>query len=258
MLWVSCTPSENFNLDDMSDSLPQQRVIITGASSGIGRATALAFAQRGFAVALLGRSPTRLAAVTEQILSQGGQAQAYTLDLTDWEQLPRQFTAIATEWGIPDILVNSAGIGYTNSLKDTSLQDWQKILDTNVTSIFQTMQAVLPAMRQRGQGTIINLLSIAATKVFPNWGAYCVSKAALMTLTKAFALEEQAQGIRIMAISPGSVNTPIWDTDTVQADFDRTQMLTPETVAQVIVQAALLPPDVVIEEMTIMSNAGIL
>ncbi|MFM7580616.1 MAG: SDR family NAD(P)-dependent oxidoreductase, partial [Microcystaceae cyanobacterium] len=102
----------------MSDSLPQQRVIITGASSGIGRATALAFAQRGFAVALLGRSPTRLAAVTEQILSQGGQAQAYTLDLTDWEQLPQQFTAIARDWGTPDILVNSAGMGYTNPLKD--------------------------------------------------------------------------------------------------------------------------------------------
>lgn len=149
-------------------------------------------------------------------------------------------------------------MAYTNLLRQTSLGDWQQVLDLNLTSIFQTSLAILPTMRDRRQGTIINVASIAAHNAFPDWGAYCVSKSALVAFTKVLALEERSNGIRLMIITPGSVNTPIWDTETVQADFDRSQMLTPEVVAQSILQAALLPANVVIEEMTIMSNAGIL
>lgn len=149
-------------------------------------------------------------------------------------------------------------MAYTNLLRQTSLGDWQQVLDLNLTSIFQTSLAILPTMRDRRQGTIINVASIAAHNAFPDWGAYCVSKSTLVAFTKVLALEERSNGIRLMIITPGSVNTPIWDTETVQADFDRSQMLTPEVVAQSILQAALLPANVVIEEMTIMSNAGIL
>ena len=113
-------------------------------------------------------------------------------------------------------------------------------------------------MRDRGKGTIINVASIAAANAFPEWGAYGVSKAALVALGKALAVEERSNGIRTVTISPGSVNTPIWDTDTVQADFNREAMLTPEIVAQSILHAALLPSQAVIEEMIVTPSGGAL
>jgi short-subunit dehydrogenase len=130
------------------------------------------------------------------------------------------------------------------------------VIDLNLTSVFECTKAVLPGMRSSRSGSIINVVSIAGQQVFPNWGAYCVSKFGLMALSKAFAAEERAHGIRVCAICPGAVNTPIWDTETVQADFDRSAMLTPEIVAQSILQTVQLPQQAVIEELTLMPNAG--
>ena len=106
--------------------------------------------------------------------------------------------------------------------------------------------------------SVINVASIAATQAFAEWGAYSVSKAALLSFSKVLAVEERSNGIRVVAISPGAVNTPIWDTETVQADFERSAMLTPELVAQTILQAALLPAEAVIEDLTILPSAGTL
>jgi NADP-dependent 3-hydroxy acid dehydrogenase YdfG len=114
-------------------------------------------------------------------------------------------------------------------------------------------------LREQKRGTIINLSSIAGHQTFPDWGAYCVSKFGLMALTKTLAAEERAHGIRVLTISPGSVNTPLWDTETVQGDgFDRTAMLTPEIVADSILHAALMPASAVIEDLILMPNAGTL
>lgn len=230
--------------------------LITGASSGIGKATAIAFAKAGIHLALVSRTPTRLEAVVQEVERHGVRAKAYPLDLTQLEQVRQQISTIAADFGRLDILVNNAGMGYTGSLAEMSLQDWQQVLNLNLTSVFQCIQAVLPQMRRQQRGTIINVASIAAHQVFPDWGAYCISKTALLTLSKAFAVEERPHGIRVMTISPGSVNTPIWDTETVQADFDRGQMLTPEIVAASILHAALLPEHAVIEELTLLPNVG--
>lgn len=234
----------------------ERRALITGASSGIGKATALAFAESGIHVALVSRSQSKLEEVADLATKCGVAAKAYSVDLSDVAQVSDQIAAIAQDFGAIDILVNNAGMGYTGSLQDTPLSDWQAVLDLNLTSVFQCIQAVLPEMRQRHQGTIINIASVAGHQVFPNWGAYCVSKFGLVALSKALAIEERANGIRVVTISPGSVNTPIWDTDTVQADFDRSQMLTPEIVAQSVLYTALLPEQAVIEEMMLLSNAG--
>ena len=236
----------------------QPRAIITGASSGIGRATALAFAKQGINVALLSRSLDKLKAVEQAAVEVGVEAKAYPIDLACIETVREKIAAIATEFGPIDILVNNAGMGYTNPLDKTSLADWQQILDLNLTSVFQCVQGVLPQMRDRATGTIINVASIAAYNAFPDWGAYSVSKAALVALGKTLAVEERANGIRVVNIAPGAVNTSIWDTDTVQADFDRSSMLTPEIVAQSILHAALLPAQAVVEEMTVMPSGGAL
>lgn len=242
----------------MNPTSNQLRAIVTGASSGIGKATALAFAKSGIEVALVSRSADKLKAVAEQAEAFGTKAKVYSLDLAKVSEVKSKIAAISDSFGSIDILVNNAGIGYTNSLGNTTLEDWQRVIELNLNSPFQCIQGVLPQMRDRGKGTIINVASIAAANAFPEWGAYGVSKAALVALGKALAVEERSNGIRTVTISPGSVNTPIWDTDTVQADFNREAMLTPEIVAQSILHAALLPSQAVIEEMIVTPSGGAL
>ncbi len=237
----------------------QLRAIVTGASSGIGKATALAFAESGIEVALVSRSADKLKTVAAEIqLKTQVRAEIYPIDLAMVNQVTQQISAICGSFGPIDILVNNAGMGYTNSLGQTTLADWQKVLELNLTSVFQCIQGVLPQMRDRASGTIINVASIAAFNAFPQWGAYGVSKAGLVALGKALSVEERGNGIRTVTISPGSVNTPIWDTDTVQADFDRQAMLTPEIVAQSILHTALLPHQAVVEEMIVVPSGGAL
>ncbi len=230
----------------------QQRALITGASSGIGRATALAFARAGIHLALVGRSADKLQTLVQEAQTFGVQAQAYCIDLACVEQVAYRIGEI----GSVDILINNAGIGHTGALFDTPLSDWQAVLNLNLSSPFQCIQAVLPSMRVCGQGTIVNVVSIGGRQVFSQWGPYCTSKFGLMALTKTLAIEERPHGIRVMAICPGSVNTALWDNPDVDADFDRSAMLTPEDVAEAILNAVQLPQHAVIEELVLMPNVG--
>jgi len=236
----------------------QRRALITGASSGIGKATALAFAKAGIDVALVSRSQDKLEAIANAARESGVEAKAYPLDLGKIEQVKAEISAIATDFAPLDILINNAGMGYTNILSETPLSDWQQVIDLNLTSVFQCILGVLPAMRQQQRGTIINVASIAGQQPFPAWGAYSVSKAGLIALSKTLAAEERAHGIRVVTICPGAVNTPIWDTDTVKVDLNRQAMLTPEIVAQSILHAVMLPEQAVIDSVTLMPSAGTL
>ncbi len=236
----------------------ERRALITGASSGIGKATALAFAKAGIDVALVSRSQDKLEAIAIAAREVGVEAKAYALDLAEIDQVKAGISAIAADFAPIDILVNNAGIGYTNPLSETHLSDWQQVIDLNLTSVFQCIVGILPAMREKKRGTIINVASIAGQQPFPTWGAYSVSKAGLIALSKTLAAEERSHGIRVVTISPGAVNTPLWDTDTVQVDFNRSAMLTPEIVAQSIVYTALLPEQAVVESVTLMPSAGAL
>lgn len=240
----------------MTDRI-HRRALVTGASSGIGRATALLFAKAGIDLVLVSRSQDALNAIASEVTQLGVQAESYSIDLAAIEAIKPQLEAIDAKTPI-DILVNNAGIGYTGNLIDTPLADWQQVINLNLTSVFQCIQAILPGMRQRGSGMVINVASIAGYQAFPGWGAYNVSKAGLISLSKTLAAEERANQIRVVTVSPGATNTPIWDTDTVQADFDRSQMLTPDIVAQTILHTALLPPGAVVEELTITPSGGAL
>lgn len=231
--------------------------LITGASSGIGKATALAFAKVGIDVALVSRSQEKLAAVASAVQQTGVKVTAYPLDLADVEQVREQISAIAADFKV-DILVNSAGMGYTGNLSETPLTDWQAVMNLNLTSVFQCILGVLPTMRDRGTGTIINVASIAGVQPFPSWGAYSASKAGLIALSKTLAAEERQNGIRVTTICPGAVDTELWNSDTVKIKLERSAMLTPESVAQSILHTVLLPQQAVIEELTLMPNAGVL
>jgi NADP-dependent 3-hydroxy acid dehydrogenase YdfG len=232
--------------------------LITGASSGIGKATALALANAGINLALVGRSQTKLTAVADAAIAAGVTAKTYVVDLAQLDRVSAKIAEIAVASENLDILINNAGMAYTGSIADSPLADWQQVIDLNLTSVFQCVQGILPHMRQQKSGVIVNVSSIAGKQVFPNWGIYSVSKFGLMALTQAIAGEERANGIRVTAICPGSVNTPLWDTNTVQADFDRSAMLTPEMVAAGILYAVLAPAGAVVEELTIMPSGGAL
>ena len=237
-------------------NLIKPKALITGASSGIGKATALEFAKAGIDVALIGRSSHKLAAVASAAEATGVKAKAYELDLAAVEQVQEQIQLIASDFGDIDILVNNAGIGYINTLSETPLADWLKVINLNLTSVFQCIVGILPTMRSRANGTIINVASIAGKQPFPGWGAYSVSKAGLIALSKTVAAEERDRGIRVTAICPGAVDTELWDA--LDSDFDRKAMLTPQIVAQSILYTALLPKQAVIDELTLMPSAGTL
>jgi NAD(P)-dependent dehydrogenase (short-subunit alcohol dehydrogenase family) len=241
----------------VSSDLPR-RALVTGASRGLGSAIAQALAQAGYDVALVARSLDALKPVQEKLTTYGIEAKAYAVDLAQTEGLQHRLAEVLADFGPLSVVVNNAGMGYTGPLATMPLGDWQRVMDLNVTSVFQCIQAVVPVLRQGGGGTIVNIASIAAKSAFPDWGAYTVSKAAIVALSRVLAAEERAHGIRVVTVSPGSVNTPLWDTDTVQADFDRSAMLTPEIVAQTVLHTILMPPEAVIEDLTLMPAGGAL
>lgn len=236
----------------------KKRALITGASSGIGKATALAFAKAGIDVALVSRSAEKLEAVAVAARHAEVTAKAYTVDLACVALVQEKMQAIASDFGDIDILVNNAGMAYTNNLSETPLSDWQQVIDLNLTSVFQCTMGILPSMRDRRTGTIINVASIAGKQPFAGWGAYSVSKAALIAFSQTLAQEERAHGIRVTAICPGAVNTELWDTETVRVNLERSNMLTPEIVAESILYTALLPQQAVVDELILMPSTGIL
>ena len=240
---------------NLAGKLTGKRAIVTGASSGIGKEVALRLIQAGAQVALVSRNP-------DHILSElpaEANAKGFAVDLSDITKVSSQIKAIITDLGGIDILINNAGRAYIGELIDTPLSEWQKIFNLNITSVFQCLQAVLPTMRSQKSGTIINVASIAAKQGFPNWGAYCASKFALLGLTQSVAAEEQPHGIKVMSICPGSVNTALWDTlgNKVPPSFNRAAMLTPATVAESIMTLVNLPADAMINDLVLMPNAGI-
>ncbi|MFM7601623.1 MAG: SDR family oxidoreductase [Pseudanabaena sp.] len=241
--------------DTVSAKLTGRKAIVTGASSGIGKEVALRLLKAGAQVSLVSRNP-------EHILSElpaGTNAKSYGIDLGDISEVATKMRVIVEDMGGIDILINNAGMAYIGELIDMPLVEWQKLFDLNLTSVFQCLQAVLPTMRSQKSGTIINVASIAGKQGFPNWGAYCASKFALLGLTQAIAAEEQPHGIKIMSICPGSVDTHLWDTlgDKVPPSFNRAAMLRPATVADSIMTLINLPADAVINDLVLMPNAGI-
>jgi len=181
-------------------------VIITGASSGIGRATALRFAEAKDNIVLVGRNHEALAAVENEIKSKGGESLIVAVDLYAEEAAQKIVAAAENRFARIDVLVNAAGIIATGSIETTTLAEWDQMMNINARVIFQLMQAAAPHLIKT-RGNIVNVSSVTGLRSFPNVLAYCVSKAALDQLTRCAALELASKGVRVNAVNPGVVVT---------------------------------------------------
>jgi short-subunit dehydrogenase len=231
--------------------------LITGASRGIGAAAARLFASQGYQLLLLARSADELEVLAQELRSSTCRVETSCIDLSEADSIAPKLAELLSRGLRPSVVINNAGAAYTGSLAEMSLARWQWLMQLNVTSVLQVCQAVLPALRQGG-GQIINVSSHAARHAFPEWGAYCTSKAALASLTRCLAEEERPHGIRVSTLTLGAVNTPLWDTETVHSSFDRHAMLTPERVAETLWSLAQQPSSQLVEDLTLMPAAGVL
>ncbi|MCX5938957.1 MAG: SDR family oxidoreductase [Cyanobium sp. LacPavin_0920_WC12_MAG_62_9] len=239
-------------------------VLITGASRGIGAAAAKAFAAAGFDLLLLSR-PTaegtpsaELEALAASLRQGDRRVEIAGIDLTDPAAIAPGLAELLGRGLVPSVLINNAGAAYTGALAEMPLDQWQWLLQLNVTAVFQVCQAVIPLFRAAGEGLIINVSSHAAHKTFPDWGAYATTKAAKACFSRHLAAEERAHGIRVSTLTLGAVNTPLWDTETVHSDFDRRAMLEVGQVADALLVLAQQPANQVVEDLTLMPAAGAL
>lgn len=180
--------------------------VITGASSGIGRAAAILFAKNGAKVAAVARNEKELGLLRDEAKKSGGTVKPFLCDLLEITQVDRLVTEIAGNFGQIDVLVNAAGIIANGSIENTSLDNWDKMMDINVRSVFYLMQKCVPHL-EKTRGNIVNVSSVTGTRAFPNVLAYCVSKAAIDQLTRCSALELAPKGVRVNAVNPGVVVT---------------------------------------------------
>ena len=228
---------------------------ITGATKGIGRSIAITFANAGWDLILLSRDLEKMEKLKDELSETHSKINFVKCDLTNEIQIERSVKESIKKYGCPSVLINNAGYAFNENLLDTSLKKWQEIIQINLTSVFQICTLIVPKMRKNG-GLIINVSSHASYNAFPQWGAYCVSKSALAMFTKCLREEERSNSIRACAITLGSVNTTLWDSESIKSDFDRSSMLSSNNVSNTILYMAEQPESQIIEDLTLMPAGG--
>ncbi len=183
-------------------------IIVTGASSGIGRATALLFAKNGAKVVAVGRNEKELSSLRDEANNLEGKIKFHLADICENTQVERIVNDTVENFGQIDVLINAAGIILNGSIENTALADWDKMMNINLRSLFYLMNRCVPYL-EKTQGNIVNVSSVAGTRAFPNVLAYCVSKAAVDQLTRCSALELAPKNIRVNAVNPGVVITKL-------------------------------------------------
>ena len=221
-------------------NLANKVAVITGASSGIGLEVAKKFAAAGCRVVLIARESPRLASALEAVKKVKADATAVALDVTDEAAVAKVFAGI----GPVDILVNNAGVGFGTDLATAKMDDFRRIFETNVTGVFLCTRAVLPGMKDRKRGHVINVSSIVGKVANPTAPLYCASKHALNGYNSGLQQQVAADKIRVSMVSPAAVDTAYWDGRQV----DRSKFLRPDEVAEAIFFVANQPEGVLIKD----------
>jgi len=192
-------------------SLKDKVALVTGASQGIGRATSLALAEAGAKVAVAARNTEKLASLVSEIEAAGGEALAVPMDVADAAQVKNGFQQVLGKFGKLDILVNNAAVTRDTLALRMKLEDWDAVLRTNLTGAHLCIQQALGAMLRQRSGRIINLSSVVAETGNAGQANYVASKAGLIGLTRAIAVEVASRGITVNAVAPGFIETPMTD-----------------------------------------------
>jgi NADP-dependent 3-hydroxy acid dehydrogenase YdfG len=237
--------------------LDGQVALVTGASSGLGRATATSLARAGASVALLARSATDLERAAAALTADGHQALAVGCDLADAAALERAVARVQQQLGPVRVLVNAAATDAPGPVTELAVADWDRVMAVNLRAVFLLSRLVLPAMIDAGQGTIVNVSSVAGRRGWADASAYCASKFALTGFTQALHAEAREHGVRACLVYPGAMAThwgafqPEERSDSDAQPADPEQSLPPDTVAEFIAWLTTAPTEIVINEATV-------
>jgi NAD(P)-dependent dehydrogenase (short-subunit alcohol dehydrogenase family) len=197
--------------------------VVTGASKGLGKAIALMLGTAGVKLVLASRDAALLEKVITEVKTAGGEAVAMRMDVTNETDVQRLVEVVPKHFGGVDIVINNAGVNVRKPMTEFTLEEWRRVIDTNLTGAFLVCRACVPLMKGRGGGRIINLTSIMSHTALPGRTAYASSKAGLLGFTKALALELAPQGITVVGISPGpfatEMNAPLMNNPEANAQF---------------------------------------
>ncbi|MDP9743296.1 SDR family oxidoreductase [Peribacillus frigoritolerans] len=231
-------------------------VIITGASSGIGEATARELASKGAKLVLAARRQERLKKLQEEIQQNGGQVIFKVTDVASHEQMEELAEFALKEFGKIDVIVNNAGVMPLSPVHQKKINEWNTMIDVNIKGVLYGIAAVLPSMRERKEGHIINVSSIAGHLVFPASSVYSGTKFAVRAITEGLRIEEASNNIRTTIISPGTITTELLETisdpELKSAIVEDTKIgIEPASIARAIGFAIEQPSDVAINEMIV-------
>lgn len=226
-------------------------VVVTGGSRGIGLAIARACAAEGASLAIVGRDRKALARAAREMT---GDVQTIAADITQPSQVTRVFSRIRERFGRVDTLVNNAGVFTYKPFVRTTLADWRRNIETNLTAVFLATRAVLPSFARSRAPHLINILSISSREAFPKCSAYTASKFGALGLTRVLRQELRELGIRVTAVLPGATNTRLMD----EFDFKvhREQVIQPEDVAAAVLAVLVTPGRTTLEEIILAPTRG--
>ena len=227
-------------------------IALTGASSGIGKATALALSNSPHMLVLLSRNEKKLNEIAKSL---DCPVLVIPADVTNIEEMEKAFESIEEKFGGLDILINNAGVGMFDPIDNAKLNEWHTMIDVNIKGVVNCLHFALPLLKKSLDGQIINVASVAAHQVFPNSGVYCATKHAVGAISKSLHLEMGTQ-LKITTISPGAVDTAFVDNTTNEnmiGDLKKyfAEGLTPEVIAEQIVHCIEQPPNVTISEIIV-------
>ena len=200
-------------------------VVVTGAGSGIGKATALAFGREGAKVVATDLNATSAQAVADQIRGAGGQAESLQVDVSVAADVERMVTTTVERLGRLDVLMNNAGIFFQVPLAQVPEDQWDRLISINLKGVYLGCKYALPQMIRQGKGAIVNTASIAGLRGFAGYSTYGASKGGVVQLTKAFALEVARVGIRVNCVCPGIIETAMMDQGVAEMGLDRSMFV---------------------------------
>jgi 3-hydroxy acid dehydrogenase / malonic semialdehyde reductase len=243
--------------------LKNRIVLITGASSGIGRSCARAFAGTGARLILAARRVDRLNELAVELKRKPGEdILLLALDVRNQPAVERAVNGLPVEWAAIDILVNNAGLSRgLDKIHEGKLDDWEEMIDANIKGLLYVSRAVIPGMVKRGRGHIINIGSVAGHEVYPGGNVYCATKFAVRALSKGMRIDLNGTPLRVSEIAPGMVETEFslvrfhGDKDRAGKVYQGLTPLSPDDIADAVIYCATRPPHVNISEMLVMPTA---